>query len=83
MTRHMSCCDAGNSWAWAAGQLLRCQQFFPSLEKCCPQCRWTHPECYLPRRMQPADPSGNLAFLKASVDVSAVKRRLAGYDIVY
>ena len=29
-----------------------------------------HPECYLPRRMQPDDPSGNLGFLKASVDVS-------------
>ena len=33
-------------------------------------CRWMHPECYLPRRMQPDDPSGNLGFLKASVDVS-------------
>lgn len=34
------------------------------------ECRWMHPECYLPRRMQPDDPSGNLGFLKASVDVS-------------
>mmetsp|Transcript_3823 Transcript_3823/g.11020 ORF Transcript_3823/g.11020 Transcript_3823/m.11020 type:complete len:1228 (+) Transcript_3823:338-4021(+) len=31
--------------------------------------RWNHPECYMPRRMTPADPSGNLGFLKATVDV--------------
>lgn len=32
-------------------------------------CSWTHPECYLPRRMEPTDTSNNLGFLKASVDV--------------
>lgn len=31
--------------------------------------RWNHPECFTPRLMKQADPSGNLKFLKAQVEV--------------
>ena len=62
------CCTSNLPPAWASCR--RCGQ--PAGERARmwrTWCRWSHPECYMPRRMTPADPSGNLGFLTAAVDV--------------